>query len=188
MTYRNANYAAFYVEEPFSVSNLGAHEKEDFRYYNMLRMWKGQDSDFPFIDAHEKTYNVRDDSTWETLKGRIHERLGKSKNIVLFLSSITRNSRSLREEVEYGITTKELPVIVIYPDYSKKSDIVVCDKNRIRKQIRDLWDKLPAFRNNMDDVPTIHVPLKKALIEKALESRSYMVQTAGKKGAHFYPC
>ena len=25
MSYRNANYSAFYVSEPFSESNLGAH-------------------------------------------------------------------------------------------------------------------------------------------------------------------
>jgi len=49
MTYRNGNYSAFYVDEPFAESNLGAHSTKDFVYYNMLRAWKGSDSDFPFI-------------------------------------------------------------------------------------------------------------------------------------------
>ena len=28
MAYRNGNYSAFYVDEPFSESNLGAHANE----------------------------------------------------------------------------------------------------------------------------------------------------------------
>ena len=85
MAYRNGNYAAFYVAEPFSEGNLGAHAAEDFRYYNLLRAWKAEDSSFPFIDSHAKNYNVRDGSDWErTLKPRIRERLRNSRNIVLF--------------------------------------------------------------------------------------------------------
>lgn len=73
MSYRNANYSAFYVSEPFSESNLGANSTHDFVYYNMLRMWRGEDNSFPFNDAHDKTYNVRDGSDWEkTLKPRLH--------------------------------------------------------------------------------------------------------------------
>ena len=101
MTYRNGNYSAFYVDEPFGENNLGAHSTKDFVYYNLLRAWKGGDSSFPFNDSHDKNYNVRDGSDWErTLKPRIRDRLSNSKNIVLFLSSITRNSRAIREEVD----------------------------------------------------------------------------------------
>ena len=99
MAYRNGNYSAFYVNEPFSEGNLGAHATKDFLYYNLLRAWKAGDSSFPFIDSHDKNYDVRDGSDWEaTLKPRIHERLRNSKNLILFLSSITSNSRALREE------------------------------------------------------------------------------------------
>ncbi len=55
MAYRNGNYSAFYVDEPFNESNLGAHSTKDFVYYNLLRAWKGADSSFPFIDSHNKT-------------------------------------------------------------------------------------------------------------------------------------
>ena len=123
MSNRTANYTAFYVAEPFNESNLGANATPDFLYYNKLRAWKGADSTFPFVDAHAKTYNVRDGSEWETLKKRLHDRLNVSKNIVLFLSANTQNSQALREEVDYGINTKGLPVIVIYPDFKEKSDI-----------------------------------------------------------------
>ena len=171
--YRNGNYSAFYVEEPFSEANLGAHATRDFVYYNL----------------HDKNYNVRDGSDWErTLKPRIRERLSKSTNMILFLSSITKNSRALREEVDYGINSKELPVIVVYPDFSKESDIIGCESKTIRKQIKDLWDKLPKFRDSMTDVPTLHVPNKKSLIKEALLNKNFRVQTKGKSGVSFYPC
>ena len=167
MAYRNGNYSAFYVEEPFSESNLGARATKDFVYYNLLRVWKGADSSFPFIDSHNKNFNVRDDSDWEkTLKPRIHDRINSSKNLILFLSSITKNSRAVREEVDFGINSNLLPVIVVYPDYSKQSDIINCSSETIRQQIKNLWDNLPLFRNSMEKVPTIHLPNNKSLIKR----------------------
>ena len=50
--YRNSNYTAFYVAEPFEPVSLGAHATKDFCYYNTLRAWKGKDTSFPFNDAH----------------------------------------------------------------------------------------------------------------------------------------
>ncbi len=189
MAYRNGNYSAFYVDEPFSEGNLGACATEDFRYYNLLKAWKAQDSSFPFIDSHDKNYNVRDGSDWErTLKPRIRERLRNSKNLILFLSSITRNSWALREEVDYGINDLELPVIVVYPGFSEKPDIISCQSGNIRKQIKDLWDNLPKFRDSKKNVPVLHVPNKKALIKSALQDDDFMVQSKGKIGDFFYSC
>ncbi len=189
MAYRNGNYSAFYVDEPFQESNLGANATKDFVYYNLLRAWKAADSNFPFTDSHAKNYNVRDGSDWEkTLKPRIHDRLNNSKNIVLFLSSITKNSRALREEVNFGISTNGLPVIVLYPDYTEKSDIINCESKTIKQKIKDLWDKLPAFRDLMSDVPTIHVPNRKASIRSALNDSDFMVATKTSSGTYFYNC
>ena len=189
MAYKNGNYSAFYVDEPFDEGNLGAHSTKDFVYYNLLRAWKGADSSFPFIDSHNKNYNVRDGSDWEkTLKPRIHDRLNQSKNIILFLSSITKSSRALREEIDFGINTNGLPVIVVYPDYSEKSDIINCSSNTIKKQIKDLWDNLPIFRNSMREVPTIHIPNRKLLINKALNDTDFMVNTKCDPGQFFYEC
>lgn len=184
MSNRTANYTAFYVAEPFNESNLGANATPDFLYYNQLRAWKAADRTFPFIDAHAKTYNVRDDSEWETLKNRLHERLNASKNIVLFLSDNTKSSKALREEIDYGINKKGLPIIVIYPDFKDKTDI--CGSSGIKKQIKDLWDHLPVFRDNMDKVATLHVPYKKELITKALQNADFKVQTMTDAKAYYY--
>ena len=179
MTYRNGNYSAFYVDEPFNQNNLGANSTRDFVYYNLLNAWKAADSSFPFVDSHNKNYDVRDGSDWEkTLKPRLHDRLNKSKNIILFLSSITKNSRALREEIDFGINTNGLPVIVIYPEFNEKSDIINCISKTFKKQIKDLWDKLPIIRNSMDEVPTLHIPNKKTLIKKALENPDFMVNSS----------
>jgi len=189
MAYRNGNYSAFYVSEPFSESNLGASATKDFVSYNLLRAWKAADSTFPFIDSHDKNYNVRDGSDWEkTLKPRIHDRLNNSKNIILFLSSITKNSRALREEIDFGINTNELPVIVVYPEYSDKSDIINCESKAIKKKIKDLWDNLPMFRDSMANVPTLHIPNKKGLIKSALNNTDFMVKTKCSADIYFYPC
>lgn len=186
MGYRNGNYTAFYVDEPFNESNLGAAATHDFVYYNMLRMWKGADEKFPFNDSHDKTYNVRDGSDWEiTLKPRLRQRISKSKNVILFLSSITKNSKALREEINYSINVKGLPVIVIYPDYCNKSDIVDINGN-FKKQIKDLWDKLPSFRDSMDSVATLHIPCNKNLITSALSDQDFMVNTMTKANRYFY--
>jgi hypothetical protein len=186
MAYRNGNYSAFYVNSPFNQNNLGVYSTRDFVYYNLLKGWKAQDASFPFNDSHDKNYNVRDDSDWETtLKPRLRERLRNSKNIILFLSSITKNSRALKEEIDYGVNDQGLPVIVIYPDYKEKNDIVT-STGSFRKQITDLWDKLPILRDSMNEVPTIHLPLKQELIKNALNNSKFMVNSKIDTGRYFY--
>lgn len=183
--YRNGNYCAFYVEEPFNENNLGANSTRDFKTYNLLRAWKGKESTFPFNDSHNKNYNVRDGSDWEkTLKPRLHERINNSKNIILILSSITKNSRALKEEIDFGINTDGLPVIVIYPEFSNITDIA--ENQKIKTQIRNLWDKLPIFRDSMFKVPTLHVPMKQNLIRKALEDTDFMVNSKTEADVYFF--
>lgn len=185
MAYRNGNYAAFYVAEPFNASALGAHATKDFCYYNILRAWKGKDVSFPFNDSHDKTYNVRDSSDWETtLKPRLRERLRSSKNIVLFLSSNTLNSRALREEINYGINDQGLPVIVIYPEYDTKEGLLL--NGSLSQSVKNLWDRLPIFRDSMNKVPTLHIPNKKEIIEASLKSSDFMLATKTTAGFYWY--
>jgi len=180
------NYCAFYVSEPFSESSLGANATKDFCHYNMLKAWKGLDSTFPFNNAHDTTYNVRDNSDWEsTLKPRLRERLRNSKNIVLFLSENTSNSRALREEIDYGINTLELPIIVIYPDLKSKDDLLNSTKN-LNDTVKSLWDKLPVFRDSKSKVPVLHVPMNKEAIQLALNDPDLRVGAGTKPSNYFY--
>lgn len=185
MAYRNGNYAAFYVAEPFNASALGAHATKDFCYYNMLKAWKGNDFTFPFNDSHDKTYNVRDSSDWETtLKPRLRERIRNSKNIVFFLSSNTVNSRALKEEIDYGINNQELPVIVIYPEFDSKENLLI--NGSLKQSVKNLWDKLPIFKNSMSKVPTLHIPIKKEIIKAALEDSDFMLVTKRNPDYYWY--
>lgn len=185
MATRNGNYTAFYVSEPFSSSALGANATKDFCYFNTLRMWKGADSAFPFIDSHATTYSVRDGSDWDsTLKPRLRERLRTSKNIVFILSSSTANSRALREEIDYGINDQSLPVIVVYPEYDSKGSLI--ENGSLRQSVKTLWDKLPVFRDSMSKVPTLHVPISKAVITNSLNNVAFMLASKREPGRYFY--
>lgn len=187
MTYRNGNYSAFYVDEPFDEGNLGASATRDFVTYNLLRAWKASDEEFPFIDSHNKNYNVRDGSDWETtLKPRLHERLNNSKNIIFILSSITKNSRALREEIDHGMGTCGLPVIVIYPEYENTSDLFTQDQDgkHFKQEIVELWAKVPRFKDLIDTVPTVHIPFKKDILRKALNDDGYTVQNKKANGKY----
>lgn len=176
MANRTGNYCAFYVAEPFNQNNLGANAAKDFCYYNLLKAWKAEDPSFPFVDSHEKTYSVRDGSDWEqTLKPRLHARLNASANVILFLSSNTRYSRALREEIDYAINTKGLPIIVVYPELSSTGDIHT--QSGFTAKVRKLWDKLPVFRDNKSKVPVLHVPNSKVLVKKALADSDLRVST-----------
>lgn len=176
MAIRNGNYAAFYVAEPFSSTALGAHATPDFIYFNQLRMWKGADANFPFVDSHDKTYSVRDGSDWEsTLKPRLRERLRASKNIILFLSELTEASKALVEEIDYGINNENLPVIVIYPDFDSKASLL--NGEHFAASVTSLWSKVPIFKSSMGKVPTIHVPLLKETISSALRDKDFMLDT-----------
>ncbi|NUT85502.1 hypothetical protein HNO91_03670 [Pseudomonas corrugata] len=185
MAYRNGNYCAFYVAEPFNESSLGAHATKDFVYYNMLRAWKAKENSFPFVDSHAKTYSVRDGSDWEkTLKPRLRERLKSSKNIILFLSSSTIGSVALSEEIEYGIDNQGLPVIVIYPEFQSKESLLL--NGSLKKEVKDLWNKIPKFKELIHKVPTLHVPLNQNLIIKSLNDPDFSVSSKTEPNVYRY--
>ena len=78
-----------------------------------------------------------------------------------------------------------IPVIVIYPEFKKKSDIVD-SKGNFKKQIKDLWDKLPKFRDSMGNVATVHIPLDKETITNALNAEEFMVNTMAEAKQYYY--
>ena len=72
----------------------------------------------------------------------------------------------------------------MYPEYSEKNEI--SSNNIIRQQIKNLWNNLPVFRDNMNKVPTLHIPLKKELIKKALLNPRFMVNSKTNPGSYIY--
>ena len=50
----------------------------------------------------------------------------------------------------------------------------------------DLWDRLPAFRDKSSNVPLIHVPYEKSLIQTALRDPDFNVRSPKKAGNYFY--
>lgn len=77
---------------------------------------------------------------------------------------------------------------MVYPEYNDKSDIINCESKTIKQKIKNLWDNLPAFRDSMVNVPTIHIPNKKELIRKALNDTDFMVNTKCSADVYFYTC
>lgn len=184
MTYKNGNYSVFYNQK-----NSEAFTSKDIIYYNLLKAWKRDDTTFPFIDSLNKFNNALNGNDWVTiLKPKLRNQLDHSKNIILFLSSITKSSRVLQEEIDYGINNLGLPVIVIYPEFSENNKIINCATEIFKKQIKDLWDKLPVFRDSMHNVPTFHVPFNQMLIRNALNDHDFMIKTKCLPGTYIYKC
>ena len=118
-----------------------------------------------------------------TLRPRLRCRLRASKNIILFLSLYTKESRALKEEIEYGACELGLPIIVVYPDLSNRD--IVWDE-RFTPRVRELWDKLPVLKKAMGEVPTIHIPMEREYIEKTLLKRKFTVQNKEQGVCHQY--
>ena len=74
---------------------------------------------------------------------------------------------------------------MVYPEYDQISDIIE-DDGRIKKQISDLWNKLPAFRDNMGSVPTVHVPMEQKLITRCLNNSGFSVATSCEPKIYIY--
>ena len=183
MAYKNGTYTAFYVDEPF-VDGKSAVTAHDFCYFNLLKAWKAKDTSFSFIDSHDKTYQVRDGSDFtSTLVPRIRERLRNSKNIILFLSSHTKQSRALKEEIEYGALKLGLPIIVVYPELERNSQINT--NGFLTYYINNLIDThLPILRTAMREVPTAHILFDKDNINSCITFEPLTIN--GKKNKDIY--
>ena len=75
-------------------------------------------------------------------------------------------------------------MIVVYPDYKLKSSIYSGGDFTI--SVKNLWDKLPIFRNSMYKVPTLHVPMDKEFIKRALNDSDLTIQNKCESKSYFY--
>ena len=55
-----------------------------------------------------------------------------------------------------------------------------------KMDLTDLWDKLPAFRDNMSSVATLHIPCTKSVIISALNNEDFMVNTMADAKKYYY--
>lgn len=159
MAYKNGTYVAF------SWNKTRDPTKSDIKYFNTLKMWDSVKSkDFSFINSHEKTYQVRDTSTTETLMKVLSERLNNSKQFFLIITDISRyNTGMLNWEIDRAINHYKLPIIVVYPGYSS-----ILNPNRYS----DLWPKSLKDWINNGIAKCIHIPFKETPIITALEQFS----------------
>lgn len=82
--------------------------------------------------------------------------------------------------VQYG----GLPIIVVYPELTTKADIHT--PSGVTTKVKNLWDKLPVFRDNKYKVPVLIVPYNKALIRKILDDSDLRIATKPTAGDYFY--
>lgn len=94
----------------------------------------------------------------------------------MFLSSTTKESKALREEIDYGVNILGLPIIIIYPEYSKREDLITSDM-KFKVNIVNLWKKLPVLESAFSKVPTLHIPLNKKLIVESLLDERFIVNS-----------
>lgn len=163
---RPQNYCSFYVREPFVEYKINATSTPDYCYYNQLKVWRRCDRSFNYYDAHCLTYNLRDGRPFEEVKQIIHERIDRSKSIILILTSNTEESDIMNEELDYGINEKRLPVVVVYPELRQEE--IWDDHQRIKERARLLWNAVPLFRDNMQSVFVQHVFFSKSTIHEAI--------------------
>ena len=100
-----------------------------------------------------------------------------------FLSSNTKSSKALAEEIEYGTCTLGLPIIVVYPELDNSQ---IASNEQLSSRVKLLWDKLPILKEAMTKVPTLHIPMKKEYIEAALSDSELTVQNKGKDNLQYF--
>ena len=155
MAYRNGTYIAF--------NGMGTTDptKSDMKYYGLLQKWnKSTGHDFSFSDSHKKTYQVSDNSSKETLKKRLLERLSKSKHMLLIISENSSVNRGLlNREIDKAVKTYKIPIIVVYTGYTS-----ILSPN-------SLSDLLPSKLQELiksEEANTIHIAFKQKIIELAI--------------------
>lgn len=138
MSYRNKTYVIFDGDE-------------DMWAYRFMRGWKVNDNiDFDFLDAHDLK-PLTDRAGEETVKRRLRERLGNTKQAIVLIGEKTKNlHRFIRWELQSCID-KDIPLVAV-------------NLNGLRNQDTDRCP--PVIR----DKYVVHVPFKLKIIQYALDN------------------
>ncbi|MBC2665675.1 TIR domain-containing protein [Novosphingobium flavum] len=155
MAYRNGTYVAFHAGGTTDPT------ASDIRYYNIMKAWhENADVDFRFVNSHEKTAAVRDTSARETLMRSLRSRLGNSKNMVLILSSTTREDTDwVPYEIGQAVDACGIPIIAAYVGY---------DWIMAPGELSHLWPTALASRINSGTARVIHVPFQRRVLTAAI--------------------
>lgn len=156
--YRNAVYIAFAADGETDPT------KSDIKYYNLLKARKElENTEFSFVNAHEKANACRDSSKDETIKSSLRKRLKSSKSMLLFVGKTTKfDDDFVPYEICYAVDNCTLPIIVCYVNYR---DRIV---DSIPNSLKNLWPDALKDRIENDKVRTIHIPFKEAVIHQAI--------------------
>ncbi len=138
MAYRNKVYVCFDADT-------------DIRYYQLMRGWKASKYiDFDFHDAHDIS-NLRGDSSEETIKRKLRERLNNAKLLIVLIGENTKNlHRFVRWEQEVALDLN-IPIVAVNLNQSN-----FIDSNRCPSIIRDEL--------------VLHIPFKLGPIKWAIEN------------------
>ncbi|WP_369928391.1 TIR domain-containing protein [Xanthomonas sp. NCPPB 2632] len=154
MTYRNGTYIAFHAD-----GNNIPGGRSDIDFYQLMRAWAEKDNAFPLVNSHEKTGQVRDTSSRETLRRTLLERLRNSKNMVLILGDTTKfDADWVPFEIAKAVDEYKLPIIAAY---TKVTVPIV-----VPSAFSNYWPPALSSRIQGKTAHVIHIPFnKKALLD-----------------------
>lgn len=143
---------------------------EDIHYYRLMTAWTANDDfEFEFNNAHELT-TIRPDSTEESIKASLRERMKNSKILVVLVGEKTKNLRKyVPWEIEIAMKA-DLPIIVVNLNKTKRKDDNLC----------------PSL---LKDALAIHVPFGSKIMQHAIEnwpSSHSKYRSENKSGAYYY--
>ena len=155
MSYRNGTYVAF--------AGCGTTDptKSDRKYFEMLKAWKeNRIIDFSFINSHDKTYAVSDESLPETLIRRLSERFNSSTNFLLIITEKTKKNCSNILNFEIGkAISLNLPFLIVYPEIEMITNPLL---------LEHLWPDLLSKNLKGNNIKAIHFPYKLHLLKDAI--------------------
>ena len=156
MSYRNKTYVIFDGDE-------------DMWAYRYMRGWKANENiDFNFFDAHDLK-QLTDRAGVDTVKRRLRERLGNTKQAIVLIGEKTKNLyRFVRWELETCINL-DVPIIAVNLNGQRNQDENLCP---------------PIIR----DEYVVHISFKLKIIQYALDNfpEEYQRRTLSEKGPRLY--
>jgi hypothetical protein len=137
MGYRNKTYVIFDGDS-------------DMWAYAYMKGWKNNDKiDFDFHDAHDLNA-LRDGSSEETVKAKLRERLGNTKQAIVLVGENTKNLyRYVRWELETCLEMG-IPIVAVNLNGMRSKDDERCP---------------PIIKGT----PAVHVAFKMKIIQRALD-------------------